>query len=69
VVNLARDRISSDWPAAWPYLMGLVYIIIVIAMPRGLAGVVERLAARLRWRPERVAAPAPTPAPEAASHG
>jgi urea transport system permease protein len=78
VVNLAKDRISSDWPAAWPYLMGLVYIVIVIAMPRGLSGAAERLAARLRWRTDRAAAAPPAPAisaaevradAEAASHG
>jgi urea transport system permease protein len=70
VVNLAKDRISSDWPAAWPYLMGLVYIVVVIAMPRGLAGAVERLAARVRWR-ARAASPAPAAVradAEAASH-
>src|SRR5215470_13481555 len=78
VVNLAKDRISSDWPAAWPYLMGLVYIGIVIAMPRGLAGAAQRLAALPRWRSDRAAAAA-APAvsavsasradAEAASHG
>lgn len=81
VVNLAKDRISSDWPAAWPYIMGMVYVVVVIAMPRGLAGVVERVAARLRgltgWRADRAAA-APLPArpasdvpaeAEAVSHG
>jgi urea transport system permease protein len=72
VVNLAKDRISSDWPAAWPYLMGLVYVVVVIAMPRGLAGVVERVAARLRWRTgwRTVRGAADVPAdPEVASHG
>ena len=80
VVNLAKDRISSNWPAAWPYIMGMVYVLVVIAMPRGLAGVVERLAARLRWRAgwraDRTAASVPAlsaaevPADaEAASHG
>jgi Branched-chain amino acid transport system / permease component len=65
-VNLAKDRISSDWPAAWPYLMGLVYIIVVIAMPRGLSGAVERLAARLRWWSDRAAVAASAPAISAA---
>lgn len=56
VVNLAKDRISSDWPAAWPYLMGLVYVVVVIALPRGLSGAAERIAPRLRWRSDRAAA-------------
>jgi hypothetical protein len=54
--------------------MGLVYIVVVIAMPRGLSGVVERLAARSRWRSERAAAsaisvPEVMADAEAASHG
>jgi len=78
VVNLAKDRISSDWPAAWPYLMGLVYIGVVIAMPGGLFGAAQRLAGRLRWRSDRTAAAAAPVVPaasasraeaEAASHG
>jgi hypothetical protein len=58
--------------------MGLVYIGVVIAMPRGLSGAAEQLAARLRWRSGRAAAAA-APAisavsasradAEAASHG
>jgi urea transport system permease protein len=74
VVNLAKDRISSDWPAAWPYVMGLIYIVVVIAMPRGLGGAAARLAARLRWRARGAAAPAVPAAraradTEATSHG
>jgi urea transport system permease protein len=42
VGNLAKDRISSEWPTMWPYLMGLIYIVVVIALPRGLSGVVEK---------------------------
>ena len=48
LVNLGKDSISSAWPDAWLYVMGLVFILVVIATPRGLAGVVETVAARLR---------------------
>lgn len=77
LVNLAKDAISSAWPNAWPYLMGAVYVGVVLVMPRGLAGVADAVAARLR-RPRPVpsdTAAAPGPARpsivdmEAQSHG
>ena len=47
LVNLGKDSISSAWPDAWLYIMGLVFILVVVAAPRGLAGVAEALGARL----------------------
>lgn len=38
VVNLARDAISSVFPAAWPYAMGLAFVLVVTLFPQGLAG-------------------------------
>jgi urea transport system permease protein len=70
VVNVAKDSISSAHPNAWPYLMGLLYVVVVLVMPRGLAGLVEAVAKRLR-RP-RIVSPAVEVAPstaEVASHG
>ena len=46
LVNLARDRISSALPELWLYVLGTLFIVVVTLMPRGLAGVVEGLAAR-----------------------
>lgn len=37
-VNLARDAISSVVPAAWPYAMGMAFILVVTMLPQGLAG-------------------------------
>jgi len=72
LVNLAKDALSSAWPNAWPYLMGAVYIGVVRAMPRGLAGVVESAAAWLRRPRAAPAEPAVADLPadtEATSHG
>jgi len=75
LVNVARDSISSAWPNAWLYLMGMVFILVVVATPRGLAGLVETVAVRLRRRSRSRLAPAGEPIGEAlddvevASHG
>lgn len=50
LVNLARDRISSALPELWLYVLGALFIVVVTLMPRGLAGLGEDLAARLRRR-------------------
>jgi urea transport system permease protein len=68
VVNVAKDSISSEWPSAWLYLMGLVFILIVVATPRGLAGIAGSFAATLRQRrqhrePGSVALPTATARP------
>jgi hypothetical protein len=57
LVNLAKDSISSEWPDAWLYVMGFLFIAVVVATPRGLAGIVESARARL-GRP-KLGAPSP----------
>ena len=39
--NLARDRISSAAPDAWLYVMGLIFVLVVLVMPKGLAGLLR----------------------------
>jgi urea transport system permease protein len=50
LVNLGRDVISSAWPDAWLYVMGLLFVLVVVAMPRGLSGVCEAALGWLRAR-------------------
>jgi urea transport system permease protein len=63
LVNLAKDSISSAWPDTWLYLMGLVFIIVVVGTPRGLAGLAEAARARLGRRQ------ASEPVAEQVTHG
>jgi len=56
LVNVAKDSISSEWPNAWLYLMGAVFILVVVATPRGLAGAAQSWLARLN-RPRRTTSP------------
>jgi len=48
LVNFAKDEISSAMPDAWLYALGLVFILVVTLMPRGVAGVIEDALRRLR---------------------
>jgi urea transport system permease protein len=45
--NLMKDRVSSAYPDAWLYIMGVVFILIVLVMPKGVAGALKPLLARL----------------------
>ena len=38
VVNFAKDKISTAAPEAWLYIQGLIFILVVTALPKGLAG-------------------------------
>jgi urea transport system permease protein len=39
-VNFAKDKISSVFPEFWLYILGVVFILVVTAMPQGLAGLI-----------------------------
>ena len=41
--NLAKDRISSAVPDAWLYIMGSLFVLVVLVLPEGLAGLFKRL--------------------------
>ena len=47
LVNFAKDEISSALPDAWLYALGLVFILVVTLMPRGVAGAMEDALRRL----------------------
>ncbi|WP_341485792.1 urea ABC transporter permease subunit UrtC [Thioclava sp. GXIMD4215] len=50
VVNLAKDVISSAMPEAWLYVLGLVFILTVMFLPNGIAGLIEDLIEKSRNR-------------------
>ncbi|HUD29218.1 MAG TPA: urea ABC transporter permease subunit UrtC [Novosphingobium sp.] len=41
VVNLARDAVSSAFPELWLYCMGALFILVVMFLPNGFAGLVR----------------------------
>src|SRR3546814_15204257 len=38
LVNFAKDKISTALPELWLYALGLLFIIAVTALPRGIVG-------------------------------
>jgi urea transport system permease protein len=52
LVNFAKDRISSAFPNAWLYLLGLIFVLVVTLMPNGLAGLAQEVTKRLRPAPQ-----------------
>ncbi|MHB8886190.1 MAG: urea ABC transporter permease subunit UrtC [Methylovirgula sp.] len=48
LVNFAKDKISSALPEVWLYALGLMFILVVTLMPRGIAGLIEDGLRRVR---------------------
>lgn len=63
LVNFAKDEISSALPDVWLYVLGLVFVLVVTLMPRGIAGLVDDLIARFRCLPPKSAPIATSAAP------
>jgi urea transport system permease protein len=57
VVFSAKTFFSENFPEVWLYLLGAVFILVVVFLPTGLAGLAEKLASVLRPRRVRVSAP------------
>ncbi len=39
--NLAKDKISSAAPDAWLYVMGALFVLVVLVLPQGVAGLLN----------------------------
>ncbi len=53
LVNLGKTRISEAYPGAWPIIMGLLFIGVVLFLPEGIVGLIRTLPARLKTFLER----------------
>jgi urea transport system permease protein len=74
LVSYAKTGLSERWPASWTYLQGLLFVLVILYAPKGLAGLGPALRERfgamgLPGRPEPAQAPTPpaAPAPPAAA--
>jgi urea transport system permease protein len=65
LVNWAKTMFSEDFPQLWLFAMGGLFIAVVIAFPRGLAGVVtDQIIPRLgSWKGSGRGRSQPSPAP------
>ena len=66
LVNFGKTYFSESFPELWLYLMGGLFIVVVMYFPNGLAGLWDshgkRWLARLQRKPGAVAAPPPAAA-------
>ncbi|VFR36884.1 Urea ABC transporter, permease protein UrtC [plant metagenome] len=68
IVNFGKSYFSETFPQLWLFMMGGLFILVVMAFPNGLAGIYQdHVRPRLmRWRPgARAQADAPAPAAKA----
>jgi len=66
IVNSARSSISEQFPSTWLYLQGLLFVVVILFLPHGIAGAVghlRRLASRVPLPGGRRVAAAAAPAP------
>lgn len=50
IVNWAKTSVSEQFPSGWLYVQGLLFVVVILYLPKGIAGAVEhlrRFAARL----------------------
>jgi urea transport system permease protein len=43
-VNSAKTGLSEQFPSGWLYLQGLMFVVVIAFVPRGLAGVKDLVA-------------------------
>ena len=57
LVNFAKDKISSVLPEFWLYVLGLIFILVVTVMPKGLAGMIPEFRMKAPAGPRGAADP------------
>ncbi len=76
IVNWAKTSISEQFPSTWLYLQGLLFVVVILYLPKGIAGLIEhikRLGPRmpfpggLRWPQPKLAVATPREAQASAS--
>lgn len=43
IVNWAKTSISEQYPSTWLYLQGLLFVVVILFLPKGIAGAVEHI--------------------------
>ena len=43
MVNQAKTSISEEFPSGWLYVQGLLFVVVILFLPRGVGGAVETL--------------------------
>jgi len=53
LVNFAKDKISSVLPEFWLYALGLIFILVVTVLPKGVAGMIPEFRLKAPALPDR----------------
>ena len=43
IVNWAKSSISEQFPSTWLYLQGLLFVVVILFLPQGIAGAIDHL--------------------------
>ncbi|MEJ7824665.1 MAG: urea ABC transporter permease subunit UrtC [Solirubrobacteraceae bacterium] len=43
IVNWAKTSVSEQFPSSWLYVQGLLFVVVILYLPKGIAGAVEHL--------------------------
>jgi urea transport system permease protein len=57
-VGWGQSSLGSTWPDGWTYILGLLFIVVILFLPNGLSSLPARFSVRARRRPDRQPAPA-----------
>jgi urea transport system permease protein len=65
IVTSAKSYLTATMPDLWLFVLGAMFVLVTIFLPKGVLGVIEGLAARARRkRPAEPPAPEPEPVRE-----
>ncbi|AYF97374.1 urea ABC transporter permease subunit UrtC [Protaetiibacter intestinalis] len=42
-IGWGQSSLASSWPGGWVYLLGLLFVVVTLFLPKGLASVVDRI--------------------------
>jgi urea transport system permease protein len=45
MVNQAKTSISEEFPSGWLYVQGLLFVVVILFLPKGVGGAVESIRA------------------------
>ncbi|MBP7000933.1 urea ABC transporter permease subunit UrtC [Amaricoccus sp.] len=59
IVSAVESWLTSAAPEAWVFVLGAMFVLVTIFLPRGVLGLIEDVAAKRRGAPAAIAAPEP----------
>jgi urea transport system permease protein len=57
-VGWGQSSLGSTWPDGWTYILGLLFIVVILFLPNGLSSLTARFKVRTRRTPDTPPTPA-----------